>query len=98
MLLLDHLIPYSLKIGTTRLKSLLRKIPRTITRAGGDTFPSGLLYKPLFLVFGGISRSEKTDLEIIQQSACHIILGDLYSSYKGALKTLNLDSLEARRN
>ena len=50
MLLLDHLIPYSLKIGTTRLKSLLRKIPRTITRAGGDTFPSGLLYKPLFLV------------------------------------------------
>ena len=50
MLLLDHLIPYSLKIGTTRLKSLLRKIPRTITRAGGDTFPSGLFYKPLFLV------------------------------------------------
>ena len=53
MLLLSHLIPYSLKIGTTRLKSLLRKIPRTITRAGGDTFPSGLLYKPLFLVLGG---------------------------------------------
>ena len=50
MLLLDHSIPYSLKIGTTRVKSLLRKIPRTITRAGGNTFPSGLLYKPLFLV------------------------------------------------
>ena len=29
---LDHLINYSEKIGTTRLKSLLRKIPCTITR------------------------------------------------------------------
>ena len=32
ILYLDQFFHHSLKIGTTRLKSLLRKIPRTITR------------------------------------------------------------------
>ena len=47
---------------------------------------------------GGISQAERTDLERVQKSASHIILGDLYTSYKCALKDLNLDSLESRRN
>ena len=47
---------------------------------------------------GGISQAEKTDLERVQKTACHIILGDAYFYYKSAIKTLNLDSLEDRRN
>ena len=35
---LDQLISFSLKICTIRLISLMRKIPRTTTQAGGDTF------------------------------------------------------------
>ena len=44
------------KIGTTRQKSLLRCIPRTRSWSGGDTFPSGLLYKPLFIVMSSPSK------------------------------------------
>ena len=47
---------------------------------------------------GGISQAEKTDLERVQKTACHIILGDAYFYYKNAIKSLNLDSLEDRRN
>ena len=46
---------------------------------------------------GSISQAEKTTLERIQKCAAQIILGDSYHSYGDALKTLNLDSLEARR-
>ena len=38
------------KFGSTRLKSFLRSIPRIRSLPGGDTFPSGLLYKPLFIL------------------------------------------------
>ena len=40
---------------------------------------------------------ERLDLERIQKSACHIILGDRYSSYSSARKKLNLDTLHGRR-
>ena len=46
---------------------------------------------------GGISQAEKQDLERIQKCACHIILGTEYQSYRSALKTLNLETLETRR-
>ena len=46
---------------------------------------------------GGISQSEKQDLERVQKCAAHIILGNVYTSYKNALEILNLDSLEVRR-
>ena len=39
----------------------------------------------------GISQAEK-------MSACHIILGDNYMSYRNALGTLSLGNLETRRN
>ena len=47
---------------------------------------------------GGISQVEKQDLERIQKSACHIILGEFYESYKDALKLLKLETLDVRRN
>ena len=46
---------------------------------------------------GSITQSEKQDIERIQKSACHIILGQSYNSYNSALKTLNLETLESRR-
>ena len=46
---------------------------------------------------GAISQAERLDLERIQKSACHIILGSYYTTYKNALKTLQLESLEDRR-
>ena len=52
------------KFGTTRLKSLLRSIPRTRSRPGGDTFPSGLLYKPLFIVMSGHPHPGEVDVEV----------------------------------
>ena len=47
---------------------------------------------------GSITLAEKQDLERVQKTACHIILGEKYSTYKEALKILNLESLEFRRN
>ena len=47
---------------------------------------------------GGLSQAEKTDLERIQKSACHIILGHNYTSYSTALDSLELETLEYRRN
>ena len=47
---------------------------------------------------GGKSIAEKQDLERIQKCAAHIILGADYTSYQDALETLQLDSLEHRRN
>jgi hypothetical protein len=47
---------------------------------------------------GSLSQVEKQDLERVQKSACHIILGESYSSYRDSLKILGLDPLESRRN
>ena len=47
---------------------------------------------------GAITQQERINLERVQKSAAHIILGDNYFSYKMALKHLNLESLESRRN
>ena len=47
---------------------------------------------------GAITLEERTDIERIQKSAAHIIMGDDYISYKCALMSLNLESLENRRN
>ena len=47
---------------------------------------------------GSITLAEKQDLERVQKTTCHIILGKDYVSYSQALKTLNLESLEHRRN
>ena len=47
---------------------------------------------------GGINKDDQIDIERIQKSACHIVLGDSYSSYKNALKTLCLDPLSVRRD
>ena len=46
---------------------------------------------------GAICQAEKLDLERIQKSACHIILGKDYNTYQHALKTLQLETLEDRR-
>ena len=46
---------------------------------------------------GGLSQAEKIDLERIQKTACHIILGQEYESYDNALQLFQLDSLEYRR-
>ena len=45
----------------------------------------------------GINQIEKIDIERIQKSAAHIILGEEYESYRQAIKTLGLDSLVDRR-
>ena len=47
---------------------------------------------------GGLSQAQKTDLEKIQKTACHIILGQSYESYTAAMDILQLESLEFRRN
>ena len=41
----------------------------------------------------GINHTEKIDIERIQKSAAHIILGEEYESYRQAIKTLGLNSL-----
>ena len=47
---------------------------------------------------GAITLSDQLDIERVQKSAAHIILGDRYVSYKEALKSLNLESLLFRRD
>ena len=47
---------------------------------------------------GGLSLAEKTDLERIQKTGCHIILGQSYTSYSAALELLQLETVEFRRN
>jgi hypothetical protein len=46
---------------------------------------------------GGISQAERIELERVQKSAFHIVLGDEYISNKNALKSLNMENLKARR-
>ena len=47
---------------------------------------------------GGITLSEQIDLERVQRSATHIILGDDFVSYREALKSLGLETLKDRRD
>ena len=47
---------------------------------------------------GGIHQAERIQIERIQKSACHIILGDKYESYKLALRALDLEPLQSRRD
>ena len=47
---------------------------------------------------GAITQAERIAIERIQKSACHIILGDKYLSYKLALSTLGLETLQSRRD
>ena len=47
---------------------------------------------------GAITLAEQFDIERIQKSVAHIILGHHYVSYREALKTLNLESLKDRRD
>ena len=46
---------------------------------------------------GSIDQAERIALERVQKCACYIILGNQYTSYKNALKLLNLETLESRR-
>ena len=45
----------------------------------------------------GLTRTEVKQLERVQRTACAIILGDAFRSYKAALKILNMETLENRR-
>ena len=45
----------------------------------------------------GLTKTEINQLERVQKTACAIILGANYQSYKSSLKTLNMDTLESRR-
>ena len=45
----------------------------------------------------GLTQSDSHDIERVQRAATNIILGPDYKSYQTALKTLQLDSLAARR-
>ena len=47
---------------------------------------------------GNISLGDKANIERVQKSLCHIILGDKYSSYRNALELLSLETLDNRRN
>ena len=44
-----------------------------------------------------LTKKERKDLERVQKAALRVILGDRYKSYKEALKTIKIDSLEERR-
>ena len=47
---------------------------------------------------GGITQAEHMDIERIQKSAAHIILGENYLSYRNALKEMSLEPLGNRRD
>ena len=47
---------------------------------------------------GKVTQVEKNNIERVQKSAFHIILGDQYLSYKSAQITLGLENLDMRRN
>ena len=44
-----------------------------------------------------ITQEEKTNIERVQKSAFHIILGNSYLSYKNALHSLGMETLDIRR-
>ena len=45
----------------------------------------------------GLTEENITDLERIQKTACKLILQESYQSYENALKVLDLENLEERR-
>ena len=45
----------------------------------------------------GLTKTEISQLERVQKTACGIILGGRIHSYKSALKILNMETLESRR-
>ena len=47
---------------------------------------------------GALTQENRMDIERVQKAALHIVLGNDYTSYKNALKTLNLSSLDSRRD
>ena len=47
---------------------------------------------------GNISQADKANIERVQKSALHIMLGEQYYSYKNALEVLSLETLDNRRN
>ena len=47
---------------------------------------------------GAITMTERQDIERVQKVGLHIILGDKYVSYRNALKSTDLQTLEARRD
>ena len=47
---------------------------------------------------GGLTQAERLDIERVQKSALHIVLGSFYTSYNNALQVTNLESLENRRD
>lgn len=47
---------------------------------------------------GGLTLAEQIDIERVQKCAAHIILGSDYETYKQAVKTLGLDTLQSRRD
>ena len=46
---------------------------------------------------GAITQKEKIDIERVQKTALHIMLGGLYQSYGDALELVGLETLDARR-
>ena len=47
---------------------------------------------------GAITQAERDEIERVQKCALHIVLDEDYLSYRNALKSVNLDSLENRRS
>ena len=47
--------------------------------------------------FSSITEEESSDLESVQKTACKLILKNNYTTYEQALETLELDTLEERR-
>ena len=58
----------------------------------------GLLELAVPAWHGALSQADRMDIERVQKAALHIILGNEYNSYRTALKTLNLTSLDSRRD
>ena len=46
---------------------------------------------------GALKQADTMEIERVQKAALHIVLGPQYISYRNALKTLNLTSLDSRR-
>ena len=67
------------------LVDIFKKQVRSILEFGAPVWHSGLTAK------------ESEDIERVQKSFCHILLGSQYNSYKFALYKLNLNSLVQRR-
>ena len=47
---------------------------------------------------GAITQKEKVDIERVQKTALHIMLGEMYQSYGDALELVGLEMLDVRRH